>query len=45
MLHTSMGVGGVVTFPDKKQFEGVLFKVISAMSRWVGVKFPENTVT
>ena len=37
--------GGGVKCPDKMQFEGVLFRVISAMRRWVGVKFPENTVT
>ena len=33
--------GGMgVSFPGKKRYEGVRFKVVSVTMRWVGVKFP-----
>ena len=33
-------VGGGVSFPEKKRYEGVRFNVISVTRGWVGVKFP-----
>ena len=37
--------GGGVKFSRKKRYEGVRFNVISVTKRWVGVKFPEKSVT
>ena len=40
MLCNAVGVGGRVSFPGKKRYEGVWFHVISVTRGWVGVKFP-----
>ena len=36
---------GGVTFSGKKRYEGVRFNVISVTRGWVGVQFPEKSVT
>ena len=41
---TQMGVG-CVRFSGKKRYEGVRFNVISVTRGWVGVQFPEKSVT
>ena len=38
------GGGGVYIF-RKKHYEGVIFNVISVTRRWVGVQFPEKSIT
>ena len=40
-----MGVGGGLRFSGKKRYEGVRFNVISVTRGWVGVQFPEKSVT
>ena len=42
---TQMGVVGGVRFSRKKRYEGVRFNVICVTRGWVGVQFPENSVT
>ena len=43
MLCNAVGGGWVgVSFPGKKRYGGVRFKVISVMRGWVGVKCPEK---
>ena len=37
-------VGGV-SFSGEKRYEGVRFNVISVTRGWVGVQFPEKSVT
>ena len=37
--------GGGVTFSRKKRYEGVRFNIISVMRGWVGIQFPEKSVT
>ena len=40
------GGGGCVSdILEKKRYEGVRFNVISVTRRWVGVQFPEKSVT
>ena len=39
------GGGGLSDFLEKKSYEGVRFNVISVTRGWVGVEFPEKTVT
>ena len=41
MLHNAVGVN----FSGKKRYEGVTFNVISVTRGWVGVNFPEKSVT
>ena len=43
MLHNANGCAGV-RFPEKNRYEGKLY-VISIMRGWMGVKYPENSVT
>ena len=44
MLPNAVGMGG---FPIslKKRYEDALFNVISVTRGWVGVEFPEKSVT
>ena len=39
------GVGGGINFSGEKRYEGVMFNVISVTRGWVGVEFPEKSVT
>ena len=39
------GGGGVSAFPEKTHYKDVRFNVISVTWCWVGVKFPEKSVT
>ena len=49
VLRNAMGGGGGwqdVRFPKKKtRFEDVRFNIICVTRGWVGVDFPENSVT
>ena len=44
MLRNTDGGGGV-RFSGKKRYEDVKFNVISVTRGWVGVQFPEKSVT
>ena len=45
MLRNAVRWGGGVRFSIKRRYEGVRFNVISVTRGWVGVKFPEKSVT
>ena len=45
MLRNADGGRGCVIFSGKKRYEGVRFNVISVTRGWVGVQFPEKSVT
>ena len=45
MLRNIVGGGRVSDFPEKKRYEDVRFNVISVTRGWVGVKFPEKSIT
>ena len=44
MLRNADGGGGI-RFSGEKHYEGVRFNVISVTRGWVGVQFPEKSVT
>ena len=45
VLRNAVQVEGGVRFSIKRRYEGVRFNDISVTRGWVGVKFPEKSVT
>ena len=45
VLRNAGGMGGGINFSGKKRYEGVRFNVIRVTRGWVGVQFPEKSIT
>ena len=45
MLRNADGGGEGVNLTEKNHYEGVRFNVIRVTRGWVGVRFPEKSVT
>ena len=45
MLRNAEGGGGCQILREKNRYEGVRFNVISVTRGWVGVQFPQKSVT
>ena len=45
MLRNAVGAGRLSDFLEKKHHEDVRINIISVTREWVGVEFPEKSVT